>query len=325
MTPLNHIIENIPTTVLMGFLGVGKTSAILNLLEQKPEHEKWAVLVNEFGKVGIDGAIYASQGVQVKEVAGGCMCCAAGVPLQVAVNNLLKEFRPDRLLIETTGLGHPKRVLDTLRGEYFNKSLLLKASICLVDPKNLKDTRYTRHETFIDQIALSDILVANKTDLADVESLHLFDRIVEEFNPKKLLAAKTEFGKLDLNWLDLNPEIRQAEYPNHHVYRDKNKQEITDSFQSVGWVYPENIQFDYDCIEKWITQFEPKGLKIERLKAILNTNKGCFIFNMSQSRLTVKELAGNAKPPESRLEIIAVEINKPQLEKSIEACKQRVK
>jgi len=307
----------------MGFLGVGKTSAILNLLEQKPEHEKWAILVNEFGMVGIDGAIYASQGIQVKEVAGGCMCCAAGVPLQVAVNNLLKEFRPDRLLIETTGLGHPKRVLDTLRGEYFNKSLLLKASICLVDPENLKDIRYTLHETFIDQIVLSDILIANKTDLADAQSLSLFDRLVKDSKPKKLLAAKTRFGKLDINWLDLSPGTRRAKYPDHHVHQhlDESKQATLDGFQSVGWIYPKNTQFDYDCIKNCLGQLESKGVKIERLKAILNTNKGCFVFNMSKSRLSVNEVNENRKPEESRMEVIAANIKKQPLEKIFVACK----
>ncbi len=202
-------IINIPTNIIMGFLGVGKTSAILNLLEQKTDNEKWAVLVNEFGPIGIDGAIYASRGIQVKEIVGGCICCTAGVPLLVAINNLLKEFRPDRLLIETSGLGHPKKVLDTLRGEHFNKSLSLKASICLVDPENLIDIRYTEHEIFTEQIALSDILIANKIDLADAQSLALFDQLVAKSVPKKLFVAKTQFGKLDLNWLDLSSDQRE--------------------------------------------------------------------------------------------------------------------
>jgi len=63
-------LRNIPTNLIMGFLGVGKTTAILDLLKQKPENENWAVLVNEFGKVGIDGAIFSAAGATVKEIAG---------------------------------------------------------------------------------------------------------------------------------------------------------------------------------------------------------------------------------------------------------------
>ena len=140
-------LRNIPTNLIMGFLGVGKTTAILDLLKQKPENESWAVLVNEFGKVGIDGAIFSAAGATVKEIAGGCLCCALAVPFQVAINRLLKEARPDRLLIEPTGLGHPKKVLDmrnrqlnppsqtipfTLKAEFFQSLPRVKTDLMLL-------------------------------------------------------------------------------------------------------------------------------------------------------------------------------------------------
>jgi len=130
-------LKSIPTHIFMGFLGSGKTSAILNVFKNKPADERWAVLVNEFGKLGIDGAIYQSQDIHVKQIPGGCMCCAAGVPMQVAVNQLLKEARPDRLFIETSGLGHPLGVIQTLTSGSFADVLSVKARICLVDPEKL--------------------------------------------------------------------------------------------------------------------------------------------------------------------------------------------
>lgn len=101
------IIQAVPTNIITGFLGVGKTSAILHLLKSKPAAERWAILVNEFGEIGIDGALIQGQsteesGVFIREVAGGCMCCTAGVPMQVALSQLLAKSRPDRLLIEAT-------------------------------------------------------------------------------------------------------------------------------------------------------------------------------------------------------------------------------
>jgi len=208
---------NIPTNIVMGFLGAGKTTAILNLLKQKPADEKWAVLVNEFGQVGIDGAVFAASDAIVREVAGGCLCCAVGLPFQVAVNRLLTEVKPDRLLIEPTGLGHPKRVLDRLAGGYFQTVLDVRASICLVDPRKLSDSRYTSHENFVDQIALSDVLVANKMDLADQAAVQRFSCWVEQSHPPKIVVAQTIQGQLDVAWLDLtrNPE-RQASFPDAH-------------------------------------------------------------------------------------------------------------
>ena len=145
-------LANIPTNLVMGFLGVGKTTAIIDLLKQKPQDEKWAVLVNEFGTIGIDGAVFSTAGAIVKEIPGGCLCCAVGVPFQVGVNRLLKEVRPDRLLIEPSGLGHPKKVLDLLIDGSFKDVLDMRASICLLDPEKLKNTRYTSHESFVDQM-----------------------------------------------------------------------------------------------------------------------------------------------------------------------------
>ena len=83
------MLTNIPVTIISGFLGVGKTTAILDLLHGHPKNERWAVLVNEFGEVGIDGAALAGEGYFVKEVPGGCICCTAQTQMQVALTRLL--------------------------------------------------------------------------------------------------------------------------------------------------------------------------------------------------------------------------------------------
>ena len=116
MSAGQDLVHAVPTNIITGFLGVGKTSTILHLLKNKPGRERWAVLVNEFGEIGIDGSLVEGrhgyeQGVVVREVPGGCMCCAAGLPMQVALNQLLVKARPDRLLIEPTGSGQPKDCL----------------------------------------------------------------------------------------------------------------------------------------------------------------------------------------------------------------------
>ena len=199
---MSEQLANIPTNLIMGFLGVGKTTAIIDLLKQKPTNQKWAVLVNEFGTIGIDGVIFETAGITVKEIPGGCLCCAVGLPFQVGVNQLLKQVRPDRLLIEPSGLGHPTKVVDMLTRGYFKDVLDLRASICLLDPEKLKHTRYTNHESFVDQIALSDVLVANKTDLADKAAIQLFQRWAERSTPQKTVVTQTINGQLDIAWLD---------------------------------------------------------------------------------------------------------------------------
>ncbi|BCG63439.1 MAG: hypothetical protein methR_P1149 [Methyloprofundus sp.] len=289
----------------MGFLGVGKTTAILDLFKQKPKNENWAVLVNEFGKIGIDGAIYSAAGITVKEVAGGCLCCAVGLPFQVSVNRLLKEVRPDRLLIEPTGLGHPKKVLEMLVAGSFKEVLELRASICLVDPEKLKDTRYTRHETFIDQIALADVLVANKMDLADSEAISLFQQWAANSQPEKVLIAQTQHGQLDIAWLDMsrNPQ-RQAIFPDAHqitkltpIDKTSSLSNKANSYQSIGHIFPATSCFDYQQLSDFLSQ-----LKVERIKGILRTDKGWFIINGTERRI---KFTSTAQVNSSRIEIIA--------------------
>ena len=114
--------------LITGFLGSGKTTTLRHLLAGKPEGENWAVLVNEFGEIGIDGALLAESGAVLKEIPGGCMCCVNGLPMQVGLNMLLKQTRPDRLLIEPTGLGHPKQILDMLSAAVYQPWIDLRAT-----------------------------------------------------------------------------------------------------------------------------------------------------------------------------------------------------
>ena len=103
------MLQNIPTHVMAGPLGAGKASLIKHLLAQRPANERWAVLINEFGQIGLDAALLTQDddGIALGEVAGGCLCCVNGAPFQVGLGRLLRKAKPDRLFIEPSGLGHP--------------------------------------------------------------------------------------------------------------------------------------------------------------------------------------------------------------------------
>jgi len=101
--------------LLTGFFGVGKTTTIRSLLSRKPENESWAILINEFGEVAVDQTaleINNETNVTIREIPGGCICCVMNVPMREAVAEIFQRSRPDRLLIEPTGLGHPAGILD---------------------------------------------------------------------------------------------------------------------------------------------------------------------------------------------------------------------
>ena len=124
----------VPVTVVTGALGVGKTTALLELAAHRPADARWVVLVNEFGEVGIDGALLGdADALDVAELPGGCLCCAAQGPMRATLRRILDTLQPDRVLIEPSGVADTGALLDVLT-EDFAGSVVLEAVITLVDP-----------------------------------------------------------------------------------------------------------------------------------------------------------------------------------------------
>ncbi|MBV7296449.1 CobW family GTP-binding protein [Enterovibrio paralichthyis] len=304
------LTKKVPTNIITGFLGVGKTTAILNLLKQKPENENWAVLVNEFGEVGVDGAFLSEQGAIVKEVPGGCMCCVAGLPMAIGINALLAQ-NPDRLLIEPTGLGHPKDIIGKLLSEHYENYIELNATITLVDARNFADARYTENQNFQDQLALADVVVANKVDLSSPEDLAAFDAYVANSEIAKLAAGYAEQGQLNPEWLSLPRVDRNAQFAHHHSHdgdemppfelepgqkfcRKENKGQ---GYVSCGWVFEPNTVFPFDSLYGLFS-----NLNAERVKAVMKTDDGMFAFNAVNQMVTVTPISLDGV--ESKVEVI---------------------
>ncbi len=209
----------IPTNLITGFLGTGKTTAIRDLLNHRPQGERWSVFVNEYGMVSIDDLMLDDQSpdVQIQELAGGCFCCTTSAMMDTVLIQFIRRTKPDRLLIEPSGAGHPARVIDTLRSERFRQALDLRATICLVDPKDFENPRVTNSEGFHDQIQMSDVVAINFTDKRDASQTERCRHWIDDFDPPKLLIAETRFGKLNPEWLDLSgTAIRPPRFHDAH-------------------------------------------------------------------------------------------------------------
>ncbi len=314
----------IPANIITGFLGVGKTTAITHLLKHKPAHEVWSVLVNEFGEIGIDGALLKDTNAHIREVPGGCICCVAGLPMKMALNMLIARTKPDRIIIEPTGLGHPEEIINTLTGEYYDTVLDLRATITLVDPRKLADSRYTGNATFKDQIAVADVLIANKIDLCSPHDRANFDDLVAGFTPPKQAAFAVEQGALQLAWLDYSRKAHALVHPGLHAAAKPNRlspqrelynaaislpqgqdflrrENSGQGYYSCGWMFQPAIQFDFNQLFGWMT-----GLPVVRAKAVMNTDQGIYMFNAEDGVLSVKPLMMDGEPEllDSRIELI---------------------
>ncbi|MCY9803754.1 GTP-binding protein [Vibrio scophthalmi] len=302
----------VPTNIITGFLGVGKTTTILNLLKNKPANEKWAVLVNEFGEIGIDGAILTDQGALIKEVPGGCMCCTAGVPMSVGINALLRQ-KPDRLIIEPTGLGHPKQVVATLTSEQYQNYVDLKATIALVDPRNLLIEKYITNQNFNDQLDSADVVVGNKVDLCAVADIDAFNDWITNQSPAKIFSKLVKQGDLPQEVLDIERVHGSASSHIEHHHHDHASQEPQfelppgeafirrenkgQGYFSCGWLFGAEYEFDFDLLFSMLSD-----LTAERIKAVVNTDQGTYAFNVANGVVSVNQMSLSGF--ESRLEVI---------------------
>lgn len=311
-------LAHIPTNVITGFLGVGKTTAIQYLLRHKPDKERWAVLVNEFGEVGIDGSMVSgahgeSNRVYIREVPGGCMCCASGLPMQIALNMLLKTAKPDRLLIEPTGLGHPKEVLAVLGGPYYCDILDLRATVTLLDARKLMDRRYVEHPTFEQQLSIADVLVANKSDLyseRDRQALRTFYDGHPHLSQLPLYVV--DHGMLDLSWLQANAPHRPVlaadeppaargfaatsfapQLPECGYLRIDNRGQ---GFNSCGWLFDAAFVFDDGALYRLLSR-----TNVTRIKGVFITEDEVLGYNKADDVLTRVSLDDAI---DSRIELI---------------------
>lgn len=278
------MLSQIPTHLLAGPLGAGKTSLIRHLLAHKPAHERWAVLINEFGQIGLDAALLSTdaEGVSLAEVAGGCLCCVNGAPFQVGLSRLLRQARPDRLLIEPSGLGHPAELLRQLAEPPWAGVLALQPCVLVLDAAALAADQAL---PATQQAALehAGLLLLNKAENLDEASRA---RIVARL-PARPLYWTTQ-GQLPLAQLpgievkaqsaSGEPVLPNGPAPLAAVWTDQRQplcqiQEQVEGW-SIGWRWHPSQQFELLRVQHWLS-----SLPWRRAKLVLQTNAGWLSAN----------------------------------------------
>ncbi|GHC62643.1 cobalamin biosynthesis protein CobW [Neogemmobacter tilapiae] len=239
-------LAKIPVTVITGFLGSGKTTLVRHLL-QNPQGKKLAVLVNEFGSVGVDGDILKACADEncpeenIVELANGCICCTVAEDFIPTIEALLaRPVRPDHILIETSGLALPKPLLKAFDWPAIRSKITVDGVVTLADAEavaagrfapNLEAVEAQRaadesldHETplsevFEDQLACADIVLLTKTDLAGEAGIAAARAVIAAEAPRKLPVVEVSEGQIDprlILGLGAAAEDDLAARPSHH-------------------------------------------------------------------------------------------------------------
>jgi G3E family GTPase len=192
-------VTRIPAWVVTGPLGCGKTTVISRLLANKPPEERWVVLLNEYSDAGIDAltvAAHARGAFDVRLVPGGCLCCVGEMDFRRNLQELVDTVRPERIIVEPSGLGHPAGVIEELLGHEASGALRLEAVVGLLDPLRLEEAIADPGSLPRAIADIADSLVLSKADLASAEQAARFGQFASARFPPKRWAGSIQSGDL---------------------------------------------------------------------------------------------------------------------------------
>ena len=286
--------DKVPVTVLTGYLGAGKTT-LLNRILSEPHGQKYAVIVNEFGEIGIDNDLVVGAEEEVFEMNNGCICCTVRGDLVRIIDGLMRrKGKFDAIIVETTGLADPAPVAQTFFvDEGVGRRTRLDAVVTVADAKWLKDRLRDAPEAK-NQIAFADVILVNKTDLVSPAELAEVEGRIRAINPYAKLH-KTErcavplpevLGRnaFDLDRiLDIEPEFLEADDHDHdhdHHHHGHDHHHHHDHDHGLKHYHDEEMQslslrteapLDPDKFFPWVqTLVQEEGPNILRCKGILS-------------------------------------------------------
>jgi G3E family GTPase len=316
-------MDQVPVTVLTGYLGAGKTT-LLNRVLSEQHGKKYAVIVNEFGELGIDNELVVNAEEEVFEMNNGCICCTVRGDLIRIIGNLMKrKGRFDAILIETTGLADPAPVAQTFFvDDDVRRRAKLDSIVTVVDAKNFLQRLEDSHEA-AEQVAFADIVLLNKIDLVSPDEAARVEARIRAINPMARLhktnhCAMPVAELLDCGAFDLN-RILEIE-PN---FLGEDDHEHDDAITSVSLRATRPL--DPEKFNAWISELlRVSGVDILRCKGILNLKNSPDRFVFQGVHMLMEGRAGKPwqdnETRESKFVLIGRKLGEAKLRAGFEAC-----
>jgi len=310
----------VKTHLITGSFGAGKTTAIRRLMARKPTQELWVVVLNEFTEAGLDAlaVAHAAEGrYDVRLIEGGCLCCVGELEFGKQIRDILRNLRPDRLLIEPSGAAHASQIVDELSLYENQGALRLDSVICLVDALDAVRLDARREGNEWSQIQAADVLLLSKPDLADAAARAAFASLVAAQYPVKPCVGSCSHGELPVNALQAytrapafslvepqtagTPPVQEEFSIAGLVGREVRVAAL--GAGAISWILPQNLVFSRSVVEPrldWL--LEAQGSALRRVKGVLRTGPGPSWAFQSHGRGLASEDSGYRR--DSRLEIV---------------------
>jgi G3E family GTPase len=310
----------IPVSILTGFLGAGKTTLLNYILKQQHGH-KFAVIINEVGKIGVDGQLVERQQEEIVEMSNGCLCCTVRKDLVRGVQNLLKKGGFDYLLIETTGIAEPGPIAQTfLNIPQLQQLVRMDSIITVVDAEQIQK-QLADVETAVEQVRMADFLLLNKTDLVGEETLQAAETKIRELNPHATIFRTNQSEVnlrelLDMHAFDVDQKLQVDP-----KFLDELSQRHHHEINSLSFEF--DRPFSVEALELFVQELSERE-KIYRSKGFLwiKGNPRRAVFHGVNNRFTLlwDRLWEKDEPRRSQLVFIGKGLEEGRLRPHLEQC-----
>jgi G3E family GTPase len=280
-------MNNIPVTVVTGYLGSGKTTIILNLIKQLKDDYKVVWLKNEYGNLSVDSELARENNIAVKEMLNGCLCCVLVGKLHDALDEILRTYSPDRIIVESSGTAYPMPIVFEIKRI---PALTLDGVINVVDAVNFSGYHDKGYVAKM-QSDYTDLIVINKVGLVDENRLDAVLDEVYELNPNtpKIKTTDGNLSKDLLLGLDTKLlEVSETEYYQANPQDDSNHDHDHHPDSVDVFVVESDAKFDTAKLEAVLSEL--KNREFIRIKGVVATEQGYQLLNWVFGRLVWQEL-----------------------------------
>lgn len=312
--------KNARAIIISGFLGSGKTTLLKEIISWKDVLSDVAIIVNEFGEVGIDGSLLEQTGSNIVELNTGCICCSMQGDLRRALLDIKKGFSPTWFLIEATGLADPRGIVEVFTSVDL-KDIEVHKVITVLDAEYWEN-RDIFGPLFENQLKAADLLLVNKIDLLQEDKISQILKDISSEYPETQVIP-TVYAKVDPDTVFMPIKrgsgfispIKLPMVSGHVAHEDESHLHNTYSYKGyTSYAYSIPKSFRFECFKKFI---ESLPLNVFRIKGWIQTDKGPYLLNLAGGKGTFEP---SEKLIKNSLVFIGWDMDEKFIKKELDAC-----
>src|SRR5699024_6918645 len=303
-----YIYLSIKVDIISGFLGAGKTTMIKKLLEEDVLGKDIAIIENEFGDINIDPGRIEESGIEIKSISSGCICCSLAGEFDLAMRELIDEYKPNRIVIEPTGVGKLSDIIKIVNTLKKHRNVELSMVMAIVDALEYEDFIEVFGAFFRDQIKYANSVILSKTQLVDDYKVDKIVKSIREINPNGNIITTS--------WDELSAEeiLGLAEFKKGPFHNVKFKSNYEEENKFEYWTMETAKKYDRNKLKEILCRLkEEKYGIVLRGKGILANNKGDWLdFDFLPREIEIRK---NKPQTIGQIVLIGKELNKKEIEK----------